>query len=117
MSKYRIKRFKQTITIADAGTTANGAVEQLNGILKGIIADIPALTSSHTLTVTIKDADGYTLFSKASIASGAVASLFVDANNQPYQIPLSGNTTITVTSSAAETGAKAIKVVLLLDRG
>ncbi len=117
MSKYQIQRYKTTLTIPDGGNTIDSAAVGLNGLLKGIIPVVPALTSAGTLTVTIKDKDGYTVFSKSSIASSTSTGLFVDSNNQPYELPLSGDHTITVTASGNQTGAKNISVVLLIQRG
>lgn len=117
MAKFQIQRYKTTLTIADGGTTATSSAVELNGLLKGITVVAPALTGSNTLTVAIKDADGTTIYSKASIAESATATAFVDANNHPLQLPLSGNHTITVTSSGTESPAVDVPVVLLIQRG
>lgn len=117
MSRYNIQRWSQSITIAADGTTAD-TTASLNGILVGVMADVPALVGTTTLTIAITDAGGYTIFSKASIAEGAKYAQFVDANNHPLRLPLSGNHTITVTASNAQTADDAvIPVVLLIDRG
>lgn len=116
---YRIQRYKQTVTIAAEGTTkADPTTRVLNGYLVGIQADVPALVGTTTLTLALTDEDGYTLYSKASIAEGAKFTEFADSNNVLRKIPLTGIVTITVTASNAQTGAAApIPVVLLIDRG
>ena len=117
MSKFDIQRWSQSITIAADGTTAN-TTASLNGLLVGVLADVPSLVGTTTLTIAITDAGGYTIYSKASIAEGGKFTQFVDANNHPLRLPLSGTHTITVTASNTQTGAEAvIPVVLLIDRG
>ena len=110
-----ITRKKTALIIADSGTTLTSAAITMNGLLRGVIVNAPAMTSSHTLTVAVNDVDSQAVFSKASIAGNATTPLFLDANNIPYQAPLSGDHTIVVTSSGAETGAKTINVTLLVE--
>lgn len=116
---YGIQRYTQTVTILADGTTANApTTRSLNGYLVGVLADVPALVGTTTLTIAITDAAGYTLYSKDSIAEGAKFTDFADANNVLRRIPVSGILTITVTASNAQTAAAApIPVVLLIDRG
>jgi len=118
MSKYRIQRYNQTVTIAADGTTQTDSTANLNGYLVAIMANVPALVGTTTLTISLVDPDGYTLYSKASIAEGARFTEFADGNNVLRKIPLSGIHQITVTASNAQTGAAApIPIALLIDRG
>lgn len=113
--KYPIKRHSQTFTIPDEGTdiTANTS-KALNGTLVGILLDVPALDGTTTLTITVKDADGYTLFSKASIAEGAKTSLILDGS-LAMNIPISGILSVTLLASNAQTTAAVpIPVVFLV---
>jgi hypothetical protein len=117
MSKFNIGRYKQALIILSGGTTITGPATQLNGLLRGIIVTAPVLTSSNTYTVTIKDVDGNTIYSKASLVANTTTGAFVDANNQPLQLPLSGAHTITITSSGTEGADRTFSVALLVGRG
>ncbi len=117
MSKYSIQRYSTSLVIPADDTTIDSAAIPLNGRLVGIMADVPALVGTTTLTLTVKDADGYTIYTKSSIPEGAKFAAFVDANNQPLKLPLSGSFVITATASNTQTAAAAtIPVVLLIDR-
>lgn len=115
---YNIQRYVQTVTILADGTTQADPTSYVNGRIVGILANVPALVGTTTLTLAITDADGYTVFSKASIAEGAKYAAFIDANNQPLQLPVAGILTLTVTASNAQTSVAApIPIVLLINRG
>jgi len=119
MPKYNIQRYSQTVTIAADGTTANAdTTRTLYGKLVAIKSVVPALVGTTTLTITIKDENGVTIYTKASIAEGAGFGAYIDANNHPLQLPIDGILNITVTASNAQTSVAApIPVVLLIDRG
>lgn len=115
---YNIKKKLVTVTIAADGTTANANSEVLNGRIVAIMADVPALVGTTTLTLTLKDSDGFTIYTKASIAEGAKFSAYVDANNVPLALPIAGVCNVTCTASNAQTGVEApIPVTLLIDQG
>lgn len=117
MSKYKIRRYAETATIPDTTATVTTPAVEHNGILRGILLDVPQLDGTTTVTFTLKDADGYTIFTQASIAENAKTAIFVDANNEPLQLPLSGNHTMTLLASNTQTtGDKDIPVVLLYER-
>ena len=117
MTKYKIQRYSTTLTIPAEGTSIVSSAIGLNGKLKGILLDVPALVGTTTITITIKDVGSYTIFTKASIAENAKTTTFIDTNNFPLELPLSGNHTITLTATNAQTGASAdIGVVLLIER-
>lgn len=115
---YRIKKKRIVVTIAAEGTTANVDSESINGRIVGVLVDCPALVGTTTLTVTIKDADGFTLFTKASIAEGAKTNIYVDAVPAALNIPVAGPVNVTCLASNAQTGAAAIiPVTLMVDEG
>lgn len=117
MSRYAINRSSSTVTIA-AGQTVGEKTAKLYGILKGILLNVPQLVGTTTLTIDIIDEDSFTVYSKASIAENAKTTIFLDAQNNPLHIPVSGEYTIRCTASNAQTGQAAdIPVVLLVHRG
>lgn len=117
MSRYPIQRFKQTVTVANGGTTANGAVATVNGILRGIVIVAPNMTSS-TYTVKILDDDGNVIFSKASLNKSATSVIMVDASTIPLAIPLSnsGTAVINILAASTEGAARDLPVTLLIER-
>lgn len=119
MGKYNIQRYSQTVTILADGTTANAdTTRALYGKLIGIKSVVPALVGTTTLTITIKDDLGATIYTKAAIAEGAGFSAYLDANNYPLQIPIDSILNIVVTASNTQTSVAApIPVTLLIDRG
>ncbi len=119
MQLFPIQRYSQTVTIAADGTTKSDPTTiSLNGRIRGVGAVVPALVGTTTLTLTLTDAAGITIYTKASIAEGAAFGAYIDANNYPLQIPVAGIVTITVTASNTQTAVAApIPVVLLIDRG
>lgn len=119
MSRYQIQRYKTTLTLdfsEDDNEIVSGNIP-LNGILKGIIPTAPDLDGTQTYTITIKDADGNVVYTKASLTENQASPQFVDANNRPLELPLSGNHTITITTSGAQTADRIFTVVLLINRG
>lgn len=115
---YRMKKKTTVVTIAADGTTANVDSEALNGRIVGVLVDCPALVGTTTLTVTVKDADGFTLFTKASIAEGAKTNLYVDATPAALNIPVAGIVNITCLASNVQTAVPAvIPVTLMVDEG
>lgn len=115
MSKYQIQRYKTSGVILDTTALIAITTASLNGKIKGIMANVPALTAANTLTLAITDVDGFTVFSKAAIVNNALFQAFVDANNQPLELPVAGVLTITLTASGNQTGAKTIPIVLLIE--
>jgi hypothetical protein len=118
MGKYNIQRYTKNVVVADGQTVGTADTVALNGIIVGILANVPQLTGTTTITLAITDADGFTVFSKASIAENAKTPSFVDANNHPIRLPVAGVLTLTVTQTNAQSGAlSTIPVTLLIDRG
>jgi hypothetical protein len=118
MGKYNIQRYTKSVTVADGQTVGTINTDSLNGLIRGIIANVPQLTGTTTITLAITDQDGATVYSKASIAENAKTGAYIDANNYPLQIPVSGVLTFTVTQTNAQSGAASVvPVTLLIDRG
>lgn len=119
MSKFNIQRTPVTtlIDVSENNTTGVSSATELNGLLVGIHTTAPDLTSTNTYTVTIKDADGHTIYNKAALAENTTTSAFIDANNHPLRLPLSGNHTVTIVSSGAEAADRTFTTKLLIQRG
>lgn len=117
MAKFRIQKFKQTITLDFAGNstviTATGV--PLNGILTATtIKTAATVDTSATTAVKLTDSDNVDVFSRTGLAVNTnTQALLADAT----RVPLSGLYTITVTFSAAQTANRATDVTLLIDRG
>lgn len=117
MGKFNVQRFKQTVTILDESASGEITNQNLNGFLRGVGLDVPQLDGTTTVTIDILDADGITVYTKASIAENAKTFIGLDAQNNPLNVPLSGLHTIRITASSTQTsGDKAIPVVLLIER-
>jgi hypothetical protein len=101
----KIKRITKPLTLAyetDADTII-GTVE-INGIFRGASITVPNMDYSNgTVTATITNAEGGTVWSKASIAEGATTSVFIDSNNYYFQQPLYGTQTLTITANTGQT--------------
>lgn len=113
----RIQRIPVTISLAYA-TDDNDAVSSavtLNGKLLGLIPVAPNLDSTNTYSVTLKDVDGYTIYTKASLAESVATPLFVDANNYALNVPVSGSHTIAIQTSGAQTADRTFTVILLVE--
>lgn len=114
-----IQRVSATVAIADSQTVGSTAIaRRLNGILRGVMVNAPQLDGTTTVTVDVLDSSSFVVFTKASIAENAKTPIFIDANNQPLQIPLSGTYTVRVTASGAQSGGNdSVVVDLLIGRG
>lgn len=119
MSGYAIKRITSSILVDvsednDLGTVTGVAA---NGLLVGILINAPDLDSTHTYTLTLKDSEGYTVFTRASLVESVRTTVYIDTNNHPLRLPLNGDYTIEVLTSAAQTADRTFSVTLLVDRG
>lgn len=113
---FRIKRKVFSVAIANGQTIGNSTAQALNGRLVGITSSVPDLDGAVTLTLTVLDAEGVTVFTKAAIAKNAVYSQFIDANNHPLKLPLSGNHTVRATASGVQSGDNdTVPVTLLIE--
>lgn len=120
MDPLRVGRPEYSIVLAHgaSATTASQLVDEdrLNGILRQvIITTAAAVDSSATTTVNILDADGNVVYTKGTLAANATS---INLLTQDLSVPLSGDITVQVVFSAAQTSAdRTTKVVLLVDRG
>lgn len=114
MPHYRIRRFTTSLVLAHgagANTVTNSSLN-LNGILKKIKVYSPAsVDGSATLTITIKDADGDTLWSKASIAANTKDITLL---TRDQEVPLTGLCSVTVLFSANQTATDTTTQVILV---
>lgn len=118
MNKYKIQRYKITCTIPADDNTIVEDLPNLNGYLVAVQANVPALVGTTTLTISITDQDGYTIYSKSGIAEGARFIDIADSNNVLRKIPLSGTHQITCTASNIQTSTQApIPIVLKIEKG
>lgn len=117
MGRKKLSRNPYTVTIDFSEDTTVGTLAgvSLNGILRGILLDVPDLTGTTTLTFTITDESGYTVYTKASIAENQKTALYVDANNIPLELPLVGSHTLTVTASNAQGADQDVDVELIVE--
>lgn len=120
MGKFNIQRFLvpgTTIVVAtDADEILTSAFE-LNGLLRGILVQAPDLDDTDTFTIKVEDADGYVLFSEATLAESAKHALMVDANDMALAVPLSGSLKVRITASGDQAANRAFTVRLLVDKG
>lgn len=119
MSKFTIQRFKKTLVLAFGTnpTTIASTAAPINGLLSGVIVTVPNLDSTNTATINIKDEDGNTVYTKGTIAKSTTSQSYVDTNNHPLRIPLSGNYTVEIVTSGDQTANRTFAVVLLINRG
>jgi hypothetical protein len=100
----RIKKYAQTMTL-DVSSNDNviTGTAKINGIFRGASITVPSLDySAGTVTASILNSEGGTVWSKASIAEGATTSVFTDANNVYFQQPLSGTLTLSIQTNAGQ---------------
>ncbi len=89
----------------------------LNGLLRRVIIVTPDLDDTDTVTLRIMDADGYTVFVRATIAESVTTIFEADSNNHPIRAPVSGVNTITIKASGAQAANRTFTVVLYIERG
>lgn len=117
MRRITRKYYAAPIVHANSTTIATVTTGVLNGILRGVAVDCPNLDGTTTLTVTLSDADGNTLWTKAAIAENAKTSFVYDtaATPAPLQVPVAGPLTITCTASNAQSTDQNINVAPIMD--
>lgn len=120
MGKYNIQKFTVPGTVIAIETDADEiltAAFELNGLLRGILVQAPDLDDTDTFTIKVEDADGYVLFSQATLAESTKHALMVDANNMALAVPLSGSLKVRITASGDQVANRTFAVRLLVDRG
>lgn len=107
----RIQRIKKTLVLdfsADDNQIISDAFE-VNGIIRRVVFVVPDLDSTNTATLTLKDVDGYEVYSDATVAESTTANEVTDK-------AASGQHTLTVDTSGAQTADRTFTVVLLVER-
>lgn len=118
MSSYRVRKVVSTVALthgASATTAASSAVA-IYGILRHVKVIAPAtVDASATLTVNLLDSGGDIVYAKPGVAAAARS---INLLTQDLSVPLSGNYTVQVVFSAAQTVTDtSTSVELLVDRG
>ncbi len=121
MGKFNVQLFKTTITIADGGTIGNSSALTINGLVRRILLDIPAMTTSVNTVLTLIYLDGteeFVLFTSGNLAENGNRVITNDGETQPnpLQVPITTNCKIRLTAAGVQSGAKAIPVYLLIER-
>jgi hypothetical protein len=120
MSKYNIQKFTVPGVVIDVSADDDAiltAAFDINGLLRGILVNAPALDDTDTFTVALEDADGFVLFSEAGLAHTTKHGLMVDANDMALAVPLSGSHKIRITANGAQAADRTFAVKLLVDKG
>jgi hypothetical protein len=113
---HRIKRVRQSIDIADGQTIGQGTDVTLNGLVRGIMLNVPQLDGVSTVTFDLIDSDNFTVYTKSSISENAKTTVFSDTNNESLVVPVSGDYTLQVTASNTQSGNNdSVTVVLLVE--
>jgi hypothetical protein len=110
------KPFTLPLVFATDDNEIESSLTELNGLLAGVIVVVPDLDSTNTATVEVKDVDGNVIYTKTAIAKSTTGKFFIDANNFPLQLPLSGKHTVKITTSGAQTANRSFTVILLIKR-
>jgi hypothetical protein len=112
MSAYdhRVRSITKTLVLAfaaDDNQIVSSSFE-LNGMLARVVFVVPNLDSTNTADVTIKDSDGYTVYTKATVAKSTTS-------NEEKTTRVSGMHTITIDTSGAQTANRTFVVKMLVD--
>jgi len=113
MGSFRrnIQRIKKTLVLdfsADDNQIISDAFD-INGILRRVVFVVPELTSTNTATLTLKDVDGNTVYTDATVAENTTA-------NETTDLAVSGDHTLTVDTSGAQDADRTFTVVLYVER-
>lgn len=119
MSKYRVLRLDKplTIDVSENNTTITGELFDIYGLLRGLKVKVPQLDGTTTVTVTLLDSDGKTVYTKAAIAENDTTYVNVDTNNHPLQLALAGQYKLQVVASGAQSSDQTVTTSLYIDRG
>ncbi len=112
INRYGIKRYAQTLSLTHGAsvTTVSNTNQKFNGELWQVNSLTPAaVDGSATATVNIIDADGITVYTKASLAANTKT-----ADKLTAPIMLSGAYTVQVVFSANQTTTDSVTNVTLI---
>ena len=120
MSKFNIQRYTLPLILlfATNNTTIASSAIEFNGLLRGLLITAPDLEGVTTFTITITDADGFVVYSKAALAESTSHAIFDDPDLTDFILerPLSGDHTITIVTSGVQTADRTFAVKLLIER-
>lgn len=117
MSKYRIQKWKKTLTLlfATHSTIITQTGVELNGVLLAAnVKTAATVDTSATTAVSLTDADGVVVYSKTGLAAAGNTQTLLTNDTR---VPLTGLYTVTVTFSAAQTANRNTDVSFFMDRG
>jgi hypothetical protein len=115
---HRIRKVQLTILCNTTNNTvpAVAPTAKFNGIFRGIKIKTPAvIDNSGTLAVTVKDADGDTLYTKSAIAQNTTNTEFQDSNHIQHSEPLTGTYTINPLFSATQAEVQTVIVTIFYE--
>lgn len=97
----------------DATTTVYNQRFNENGFAKMLIVNAGSLTNAVTITVDVKDAAGYVVWSKSAVAKDAITRFDYASTPVFYDVPmqLDGSVSLTLSGAAGGTGGSATVVI------
>lgn len=110
--KRPIQRLQKTLVLLFA-TDDNQIISpafELNGRIRRVVFTLPNLDGTDTGTVTILDADGQTVYTKATVAEST-------SSNETTDLAVAGLHTIQIDTSGAQTANKTFYVTIVIDKG
>jgi hypothetical protein len=119
----RMRTVVCTVVIPNGQTTANSldVPASMNGLVRAIYVDCPAITGTSYTFNLLGPASGQTLFTKATLAVNAKTNILSDASfaggNAPLEIPVDGACGVQIVSQAAEASQRTLNVRLLIEEG
>jgi len=103
MNQVAVKVFKgerKALTYAVADTVKS-VTYAMNGFLRFVIVEMPNFTTAATGVLTILTYDGNTLYTSVAIAANGTTNIIIGDG----YVPLTGETTFTLTLNAGAGGA------------
>lgn len=100
-------RSKHTFTYDATTTTATANTVNESAFVRSIAVVVPNFTNAITVTLSIKDKDGYEVISKAAIAKNATTVFLKE------EVPVYYDSTLTITLSGAAGGTGGTVAVVL----
>jgi hypothetical protein len=77
-----LKSYAFVSTIAQAGAGITTVDVPVTGYLKGLALTVGEMTGASTLTLTVKDKNGLTVFTRGSIPHSATTTIWADKYNE-----------------------------------
>lgn len=115
-NRMQAKPISATLDTGVSTTVAN-ATTTMNGYLRGVKVKTPAaVDSSATVTVTILDGDGDTIFTKSAVAVNTTTQDYLGSGSIPLALPVANTYTVRATYSAAQSTNRTTTVTLLVEQ-